>query len=267
MGTFGAALKALRHDLGLSQSALALRLDSTQRHLSFLETGRSVPSRAMVGRIVSELSLSAAQRAMLLEASGFRGGGGGTARDMSAPDIQAALNLMEQQILTPWPYPAAILDQDWTVQRSNGPAKTMFAQVLGQDGPHPNVFDLLLSKAMAGMIDNWAEASAAIYFRLLEAANRSETAADILGRARRDGLFDHVAGHVVGQDAGQIIVPIRMTIPGVGTVQMTSLLGRMATAHDALVEGLEVELMVPLDPDSAAIMRALFGAIDGTAPT
>ncbi|MEM6929054.1 MAG: helix-turn-helix transcriptional regulator, partial [Myxococcota bacterium] len=58
---FGPTLRSLRHELRLSQEALAEAVGSTQRHLSFLETGRSAPTRAMLGRIVAALRLTAAQ--------------------------------------------------------------------------------------------------------------------------------------------------------------------------------------------------------------
>ena len=53
--TFGPTLKEMRKQLGLSQSQLAIELSTTQRHVSFLETGRSQPGRAMLTRMVSEL--------------------------------------------------------------------------------------------------------------------------------------------------------------------------------------------------------------------
>ena len=60
--TFGKTLKTLRRTLGISQLALAAQLSSTQRHLSFLETGRSKPTVGFLRRLCSELNLSAAQR-------------------------------------------------------------------------------------------------------------------------------------------------------------------------------------------------------------
>ena len=260
-GSFGPTLQAMRQDLGLSQSALALRLGSTQRHLSFLETGRSAPSREFVARIVSELSLSAAQRATLLEASGYRGPA--LPRDTDSSEVQAALDLMERQILAPWPYPAFVHDRDWTILRSNAAGGALVERLLGSGpGNAPrNIFEMLLSDGMRGMISNWTEASAAFYFRLLEASARSGTAGRILKDARASGLFDHVADHVVGAASGPVFVPVEMTLPGIGTVRLTSMLGRMATAHDALGEGLEIEMLVPLDDVSGAAMRGVFAEV------
>ena len=53
---FGPALRAIRAELGLTQEAVAHALRTTQRHLSFLETGRSAPTREMLGRIVAGTS-------------------------------------------------------------------------------------------------------------------------------------------------------------------------------------------------------------------
>ena len=60
--SFGQVLHRLRHELGLFQAVVAQQLGTTQRHVSFLETGRSQPSRTMLGRLVTDLNLSAGQR-------------------------------------------------------------------------------------------------------------------------------------------------------------------------------------------------------------
>jgi transcriptional regulator with XRE-family HTH domain len=68
---FGARLRHWRAHRGLSQLALAGRVGSTARHLSFLETGRSRPSRQMVLRLGEALEVSLRERNQLLAAAGL----------------------------------------------------------------------------------------------------------------------------------------------------------------------------------------------------
>ena len=254
---FGPQLKSLRQELGLSQGALALALDSTQRHVSFLETGRSAPSREMVGRIATSLSLSAGQRATLFEASGFHSPY--PRRAPGSEDVKAALDMMERQIIGHWPFPGFVLDAHWNVLRSNQPGQRMLATVgQGTNGP-ANILEMLLSDAMRPRIVNWEEASAAIYFRLQHAATRSTNLANVLERAKRRGVFTHVLRHIISQEDVPIFVPIELDMPGIGPLRISSLLGHLASVHDSVVEGCEVELVVPIDEAAAEGLRTLFG--------
>lgn len=253
---FGPQLKTLRQELGLSQGALALALDSTQRHVSFLETGRSAPSREMVGRIATNLSLSAGQRATLFEASGYHSPY--PRRAPGSDDVKSALDMMERQILGHWSFPGFVLDASWNVLRTNGPGQRML-EAVGQGTNAPvNILELLLSDAMRPRIVNWEEASAAIYFRLQEASNRNPDLATVLETATRRGVFAHVLHHIINQDDVPIFVPIELEMPGIGTLRISSLLGHLASVHDAVVEGCEIELVVPLDQAAADGLRTLF---------
>ena len=123
--TFGPALRALRQTLGLSQLALAHRLRSTQRHISFLETGRSRATAGFLQRLCTELNLSTAQRGALFEASELRNPY--PARSADDAEIGRALDLIEHRVLRNWPFPAFALDRDWTVLRANTGARAMLA--------------------------------------------------------------------------------------------------------------------------------------------
>ena len=93
MDTFGPVLKDIRNAMGLSQAGLAGELESTQRHLSFLETGRSRPSPGFVSRICRVLDLSIAQRINLYEAAGFHSPY--QRRNLRSAEIMQALDTME----------------------------------------------------------------------------------------------------------------------------------------------------------------------------
>ena len=68
---FGEALAEERRASGMSQHRLALDVETTQRHISFLETGRSRPTREMILRLSDALELQPSRRADLFESAGF----------------------------------------------------------------------------------------------------------------------------------------------------------------------------------------------------
>ena len=251
---FGAALKLLRRELGLSQAALALALDTTQRHVSFLETGRSQPSRDMVGRIATGLSLSAGQRAALFDASGFRNPY--PSRTIASDDVKATLDLIATRILRHWPFPAFVMDRSWNVLRMNDRARRMFDRLMPPVSGQTNFLELFLSENFRNLVVNWEEASAALYFRLQAAALQSEAIANALATAKARGDFAHIGEMLTGQEEMPIFVPTMLRTPA-GILRMSSFLGRLGAVHDALVEGFEVELMVPLDENSETVLGSI----------
>ena len=258
MGTsstdFGASLRRLRQELGLSQEAMAEVVGSTQRHVSFLETGRSAPTRAMLGRIITALSPTAAQRAALFEASGFRSPYPHRRLDDAA--LGATLDLIHHQVLRHWPFSGFIVDRDWTFLRANGPGERMIAMFDGI----PNMHALFLSPDFAALVENWLPASASFYTRIQEVARRSEVVRSALDLAVAEGRFDHVAATLAGTEDVPIYVPIVVKLPNGPRMSFTSLHGRLVSVHDAVAEGFEVELMVPLNASSEEGLEQVFGA-------
>ena len=248
----------MRGDLGLSQAALASTLGSTQRHLSFLETGRSQPTRAFLGRLCSELNLSAAQRGALFESSGFASPV--SHQGSAGQDVEAALDMMQTQVLDQWPYPALVLDPGWNILRLNTHTRTLFGAFGLGAGPGPaNLIEILLSEHMRTMVVNWTQVCAAIYFRLRKAAEHDLDLAARLQALRRDGMFDSVPTAITQPNAMPTIIPFSIALPDGTTMGMTSILGQIATVQDPVVDGMEIELMLPVDEPSRVALTALLG--------
>lgn len=252
---FGAALKQMRNELGLSQLALAGIIGSTQRHLSFLETGRALPSRAMIGRLATELNLSAAQRATLFDTSGFRNPYKKRAPDSA--EIEQALDLIEMRLLAHWPFPGFVIDASWTVLRMNDQARMMFAGQIKDEAHDLNAFSLFLAEEFRARVENWAQASIALYFRMQSEATQSQVIADAFKKAQKQGIFNHVAEHLIQSDEMPIFVPMILKMPDGSRLSLTSMLGHLASVHDAVVEGLKVELIMPIDAQSEEKLLAM----------
>lgn len=253
-GRFGEAFRAVRRARGLTQEAVALTVGTTQRHVSFLETGRSTPTRAMLGRLVAGLGLTAGQSAALFAASGFRNPY--PARAVEGEALQATLDLMAQQVLRHWPFPAFVVDRDWNFLRANRPARRMIAAF----GGVPNMHALFLSPAFGERVVNWEQASGSFYTRIHEVARRSPAVRAALDEAVAAGRFDHVARVLGGPEDVPVYVPIEVEMPDGARMRFTSLHGRWATVHDVVAEQFEVELLVPLDGSSERVVGATFGA-------
>lgn len=260
LNKFGTALKRLRNELGKSQAALAADIGTTQRHVSFLETGRSQPSRTMLARISADLSLGAGQRAALFDASGFQNPY--PARDLNSDEVAETLNMIEQRILANWPFPAFVLSDSWDVLRMNGPARSMIGPIVAmypmETNRNTNLLALLLSDPFRALIANWEEASAGLYFRLQAAAAHNPDIAAHFTIAKENGCFDHVLRSLTGETTVPIYVPVVIKLPDGTQMRIGSLLGGLGSVHDALVEGFEIELLVPLDAQSETAMRAAF---------
>lgn len=255
MSAFGQVLKDIRGTLGLSQVALAHTLESTQRHVSFLETGRSRPTPGFVSRICRELELNIAQRINLYEASGLRSPY--QRRDLGSEDITAALNLIEMRVLRNWPFPALVLDPDWTILRNNTAFDRMFGPFLQRGNTTPNLLEIMVSDPFRAMISNWDQVASVFYYRLQRTASQSPHVATVFADARARGVFAAVEQDLTNTDGIPVFVPIRLDLPNGVKLEISSFLGQLASCQDALVEGLEIELIVPLDEASEQIMRAM----------
>ncbi|MDA3858452.1 MAG: helix-turn-helix domain-containing protein [Roseovarius sp.] len=253
--SFGSALKTLRRTLGISQLALASQLASTQRHVSFLETGRSQPTVGFLRRLCTELNLSAAQRGALFEASGLRNPY--AQRALSSREITKALDMIERRILQNWPFPAFALDHDWAILRMNTPAAGLFASFgLDLSMAAPSLLTVILSPAFRARVHNWEEASLGLYFRLQRASERDPAIAAGFARARRDGVFDHIPTLITGQHQAPVFTALEIGPPEGPVLRMTPFVGQLATLQDARLDGLEIEFMVPLDDVSEEVLKA-----------
>ena len=252
--SFGGTLKSIRRELGISQNELALTIGSTQRHISFLESGRSQPSRDMIGRLSAELGLGPGWRAALFEASGFQSPY--PRRDLSSDEILETLDMLEARVLAHWPFGAFILDKSWNVLRMNTPARTMFAPFLATSNAPLNMLAVLTSALFIDRIENWEECAIALYLRMQKHAREDETVRHGFEDAKARGVFDNIAESIAEQTDVPIFMPVHLSIPGGPSIRLTSLVGSFVSVHDAVVEGFDIELVVPMDQASQDCMLA-----------
>jgi transcriptional regulator with XRE-family HTH domain len=166
---FPALLRDWRARRGMSQLDLALAADVSSRHVSFLETGRSEPSREMVLRLAGALNVPLRGQNALLRAAGFEEAFSepSVRGEMPAP-ISAALDRM---FAAHEPFPVVAFDRRYDILRTNAGASRVFARFFAEPTSlghtRANIFDLLFDpRALRPFVVDWPLVARALLVRL-----------------------------------------------------------------------------------------------------
>ncbi|KJE21220.1 transcriptional regulator, XRE family [Frankia torreyi] len=248
---FPRALRERRLRRRLSQLELAERAGTTQRHVSFLENGRSEPGRAMVVRLAESLDLPLRERNGLLLAAGYAPAYPRTSLDdpQLAP-VRAALT----HILTGHlPYPAIVVDRHGDLVAANE-AFALLADGVAPDllGPGTNVYRLALHPAgLAPRIVNLAEWSRhilnGIHAEILR--NPDDRLSDLHAELGR-----YVPAEPLRPDHLGFAVPLHLR-SAAGELRLISTITTFATAVDVTIAELKLEAFLPADQPTAALLR------------
>ncbi|MBW4622464.1 MAG: helix-turn-helix domain-containing protein [Cyanosarcina radialis HA8281-LM2] len=123
--SFSALLKQWRHQRGFSQLDLAVTSQVSQRHISFLESGRAQPSRDMVLQLADVLEIPLRQQNLMLSAAGFAPIHAET--DLSAPEMAAIRRAIDFMLQQQEPYPGIVVDRYWNLLLANNAANRLLA--------------------------------------------------------------------------------------------------------------------------------------------
>lgn len=163
---FGRLLKEWRGRRGFSQLALAAAARTTQRHLSFIESGRATPSRDMVLRLAATMDLPLRQQNALLLAAGYAPAW--SERVLSAPDFAVVNSALDYMLAQHEPYPAFMLNRSRNLLRANRGAINLSQFLTGPAPPDTAAEPVNLAIALVSpdglrpFIVNWQEV--AFYF-------------------------------------------------------------------------------------------------------
>lgn len=255
---FGALLKRWRHGRGLSQLALAARAETSARHLSFLETGRSSPSREMVLRLAERLAVPLRERNAWLVAAGFAPMY--RQRPLDHPALAMAREAVDRVLKAHEPYPALALDRHWNIVATNRAVAGLLA---GVDAAllRPPVNALRLSlhpKGLAPLIVNLAQWRHHLLDRLRQ---QTEASGDALLTCLMDELRAYPAPpedsgpHLEGEHAGLVVpLQLRTAAGALGFISTTTVFG---TPVDVTLQELAIETLFPADAATADCLRAL----------
>jgi transcriptional regulator with XRE-family HTH domain len=235
----------------MSQLELSVQAGVSTRHLSFVETGRSQPTREMILRLAEELDVPLRSRNELLLAGGYAPAFGES--DLAGPQLAAMMASLRDVLAGHEPYPAVLVDRHWIMIDANDAAAVLMAGAAPElVEPPVNVLRLSLHPdGIAPRIRNLPEWRAHILHRLDRQAAAS---ADPELRALRDELAALPGGTAAPPPVG-VVVPLRFDA-GEGTVftffSITSVLG---TPLDVTLSELAIESFLPADRETAAALR------------
>jgi transcriptional regulator with XRE-family HTH domain len=120
----GELLRLWRQQRGKSQLDLSLDTGISQRHLSFVESGRSVPSRELLSSVSDALNIPLRERNVLLLASGYAPLY--SEQSMDTEEMAVVTRAIDRMLQQHDPHPALVLDRHWNVIRTNEAAPRFF---------------------------------------------------------------------------------------------------------------------------------------------
>ncbi|MFI6051492.1 helix-turn-helix domain-containing protein [Streptomyces violascens] len=256
----GPMLRGWREQRRISQLELALRADSSARHISFIETGRSRPSEEMVLRLAEHLDVPVRERNALLLAAGYAPHYAQTPLD--DPSMSSLREGMERLLQAYDPYPALMVDATYTVLAANRGIEMLLEGVAGHLlTPPVNAMRLTLhSEGLAPRIRNLPQWRGHLLDQMERqiALLRSDTLRE---------LYEEVAAHPVptGAEPGDtgaahpvfpFALPLR--IEHAGTVlSFISTIATFNTPMDVTVSELAIETFLPADPETAKYLQSL----------
>lgn len=257
---FGARLREWRRRRGLSQLALALAADVSQRHLSFVESGRAAPSREMVLRLAEHLEMPLRERNGLLLAAGFAPVF--AERPLDDPALAPARQAVERVLAAHEPFPAIAVDRHWTLVAANrAVAPLMGLADPALLAPPVNVLRLSLDpQGLAPHIVNLAEWRTHLLERL---ARQVAASADPVLAALRDELAAlpgprqrAFSTTPAPRDASGVFVPLQLATPA-GVLTFVSTITVFGTPVDVTLSELALESFFPADEATAEALRAM----------
>lgn len=268
---FGIELKQWRQARGLSQLELAARADVSQRHISFLETGRSRPSSEMVMHLSRTLDVPPREQNTLLSAAGHAP----VFTETSLDDMVGVRSALDHILNAHEPYMAVILDRWWNVIASNTAATKFMGVVFSEmhEWLTPPLNIMRLSFHPDGLrtrMVGW-DATAASLLRRLErdvATFPSDTGIrDLLAEIQSyDGVAELAARRGEPSPA-VLVVPTTYEIAG-RTISLFTTIGIIGDAHDLTLAELRIETFWPADDASASAWRdVVHSQVPGGAPS
>lgn len=256
----GPLLRSWRERRRLSQLELALRADSSARHISFIETGRSRPSEEMVLRLAGHLDVPVRERNALLVVAGYAPRFTETALD--DPAMGALREGLERLLHGYDPYPAFVVDGLYTVVAANQGMTRMLDGVAEHLlAPPLNAMRLTLHpEGLAPRIHNLREWRADLLAQM-------ERQIALVRSAELRALYEEVAAYPVpaaaAGDADRTAsssVPFALPMVIEHGGQLLSFVASIATFNtpmDVTVAELAIETLLPADEATAAHLRTL----------
>lgn len=261
----GALLQYWRKARHLSQLALATEAEISPRHLCFVETGRSRPSREMVLLLAGVLDVPLRERNALLLAAGFAPLYPETRLD--APELAAVRGALDAILRQQEPFPAVVMNRAWDIVSTNRAAARFFGFLLGDRpaDPQPNVLRMMLRPGGArDLVTNWPAVAETLIRRVHREAvggvEDERTQALLAELLAYPGVAE--AWRRASRDAPQLpIIPVSFARDG-RTFHFFSTVTTLGTPQDVTAQELRIECFFPADAETTQQAKRLAAELD-----
>ena len=262
--TFGPMLRAWRRRRGASQLALALQSGVSQRHVSFLESGRARPSREMVVQLSTALDVPLRQRNEMLLAAGFAPAY--RERNLASPELAPVRQAIDFMLKQQEPYPAVVIDRLWNLLQANEAANA-FTVFLFEGmppapppGKGPNLLRWILDpQALRSKIANWEEVARYLV---------STTYAEILAAGGEPRALAFIEEIMAYPDVPASFRKLRFEerpapvltvdyLVGGRALSVFTTIATLGTPQDITLQEVRIESFFPADDRSDALFRSL----------
>jgi transcriptional regulator with XRE-family HTH domain len=259
-GGFPNLLREWRQRRRLSQLDLALSANVSQRHVSYLESGRANPSRHMILQLSETLDVPLRDRNAWLVAAGFAPVF--HSRPLDDPQMGQVMSAVRMMLAAHEPFPAIALDRAWNVRMSNRPFDRL-SGMLGDDiwervggGPR-NLTRLFFHPAgIRSLVTNWAAIGPLIW-------RRAQREAEALGGHEMKAVLDELAPYqdteILWSAADAALAPVLPFQMQVGdqAISMFAIIATLGAAQDVTADELQIETLYPADAQSEALFRGM----------
>jgi len=245
--TIGDLLRFWRKIKRISQLDLALDSGISSKHLSFIETGRSLPSRGVLLKIAHSLKLPLRHRNALLEAAGYVSEyGEASLDDQKMEMVRAAVRRMIDQHE---PYPAFVINTSYDILMVNTGYRNLISTLAGDDvlQKYDNSMRLLFSPAgLRPFVKNWDQIEDLLLSRLFDEGVTTQNDDllklynELIGDTSRKGGKDFIGG--------THLPFLSLNLRGdTGALSFFTTIATLGTPLDSTAQEVRIELLFPAD--------------------
>lgn len=257
---FGQMLRDCRRGRRLSQLDLALHAEVSQRHLSFLESGRARPSREMVVQLAEALDLALEARNRLLAAAGFASLY--PRRKLDADAMKPVRAALERMLAVHEPFPAMVVDRAWNLVMCNRSLPKMFDLLGGMEAMAARVGGsnmlrmTLHPEGLRPYILNFEDTASHLLARSAHEALENPALDELLKEVLR---YPGLPGRGRNVDFSIPMLPVLPMRVGLGGAELSlfTTLTSFGTPLDVTADELRIENLFPADAQTEALMRRL----------
>lgn len=256
MSAFGTLFKEMRQGKRVSQMDFALECEVSAKHISFLETGRSKPSKGMVLHLAQMLQTDLAGTNRLLSAAGYSQVY--SDQDLNAPGMAMIKDALDHLLRSHLPYPAVVFDHEYYLVTANQAMQDLMMRIVqlgGQFSARPNfLLALLDEQGIKSFVEDWENIAChmlqRVYHEHLAGPFRDQPNRLLEEALNMPGVPQDWKSHVV-EHLDYPAIPFTLNL-GEQQLNLFSTIATIGTPLDITAQNLRIEHFFPVDECSKA---------------